>query len=444
MKTLTEAQARAVKVCVNSIAEYGSALNSSKTGTGKTVMAVHVAMRMRCPVLVVCPKSVRPHWQREFAEHGIEPLAVLNYEKIRNGSTPFLKKNGKRAMRWELPEGTLVIFDECQRMKSPYTLNALLLISAKMQRINTLLLSATAAEDCTEMRALGYALSLHGLNRDTPLLRSWERWMREHGCYRDEWNGWRSGPRKHLQRVHDILYRDRAIRLTEEDMPEAFRENQIIVEPVEFAGLAAIRKAYRDGGITPAIVEAVIERSQLPPEEQEKLEEDSILTRLLRARQLAEACKVPEFVELTQDLVEEGFSVAVFLNFRDTVLAFKKLMESNGINTSIIIGGQSAEDREANRLAFSRDENRVIVCTAASGGTGVDGLHDTAGVFPRTSLISPSFSVQEFKQTLGRLHRAYAKSDVMQKILVASGTVEEDVIAAIQRKLANMETLHGK
>jgi hypothetical protein len=444
MKTLTEAQERAVKVCINSIAEYGGALNSSKTGTGKTVMAVHVALRMRCPVIVICPKAVRPHWEREFAEHGIEPLAVLNYEKVRNGSTPFLRKQGKRAMRWELPEDALIIFDECQRMKSPYTLNALLLISAKMQKINTLLLSATAAEDCTEMRALGYALNLHNLNRDTPLLRSWERWMREHGCYRDEWNGWRSGPRKHLQKVHDVLYRDRAIRLTEEDMPEAFRENRIIVEPIEFAGLPAIRKAYKDAGITPAIVEAVIERSALPPEEQEKLEEDSMLTRLLRARQLAEACKVPEFVELAQDLVAEGFSVAVFLTFRETVLAFQQLMESAGIPAAVIIGGQTSEVREANRLAFSRDEKRVLVCTAASGGVGIDGLQDLNGRFPRTSLISPSFSVQEFKQTLGRLHRAYAKSDVMQKILIAVGTVEEDVIVAIQRKLANMETLHGK
>lgn len=313
-----------------------------------------------------------------------------------------------------------------------------------MQKINTLLLSATAAEDCTEMRALGYALNLHNLNRDTHLLRSWERWMREHGCYRDEWNGWRSGPRKHLQAVHDVMYRDRAIRLTEEDMPEAFRENRIIVEPIEFANLASIRRAYKDGGITPAIVDAMIERTALPPEEQAKLEEENVLTRLLRARQLAEACKVPEFVEMTQDLVEEGFSVAVFLNFRETVLAFQQLMEAMQIPTAMIIGGQHADVREANRLAFSRDEKRVLVCTAASGGVGVDGLQDLNGVFPRTSLISPSFSVQEFKQTLGRLHRAYAKSDVMQKILVASGTVEEDVIAAIQRKLANMETLHGK
>lgn len=407
-------------------------------------MAVHVALRMRCPVIVICPKAVRPHWEREFAEHGIVPLAVLNYEKVRNGGTQFLKKQGKRAMRWELPENALIIFDECQRMKSPYTLNALLLISAKMQRVDTLLLSATAAEDCTEMRALGYALNLHNLNRDTPLLRSWEKWMREHGCYRDEWNGWRSGSRKHLQSVHDILYRDRAVRLTEEDMPEAFRENRVIIEPVEFAGLAAIRKAYKEAGITPAIVEAMVERSLLPPEEREKLEEENILTRLLRARQLGEASKVPEFVEIAHDLVDEGFSVVVFLNFRETVLAFQKLMEDSGVPTAIIIGDQSAEDRENNRLMFSTDAVRVLVCTAAAGGTGVDGLQDTAGVFPRTSLISPSFSVQEFKQTLGRLHRAYAKSDVMQKILIAAGTVEEDVIVAIQRKLANMEALHGK
>jgi len=44
---------------------------------------------------------------------------------------------------------------------------------------------------------------------------------------------------------------------------------------------------------------------------------------------------------------------------------------------------------------------------------------------------------------LGRLPRAYAKSPVLQKVLVAAGSIEEYVLQAIHRKLANMEVLHG-
>jgi superfamily II DNA or RNA helicase len=59
------------------------------------------------------------------------------------------------------------------------------------------------------------------------------------------------------------------------------------------------------------------------------------------------------------------------------------------------------------------------------------------------SLISPSFSAQDMRQTLGRLPRAFAKSGVIQKILIAAGTIEENVMRAIRQKLANMDALHG-
>lgn len=449
MKTLTESQERAVKACVNAIAEYGCALNSSKTGTGKTVMGVHAAMRMRCPVAVIAPKAVLPHWRKEFAEHGILPLFVTNYEKIRRGFAPYLTKHGPRNMKWNLPEGTLVIFDEVQRCKSPYTQNSMLLISAAMQKVNTLLLSATAGEDCTEMRATGYALKLHSLNNSTALMQSWQKWMLKHGCWQDQWNEWRTGPKSKLAEVHEILYRDRAVRLTEADMPEAFRSNLIIEEPVEFAALASIKRFYRENGITPKIVTAFIEKQAMAvedPEAAKKAEdEESVLTKMLRARQLAEACKLPEIVEMTRDLLEEGKSVVVFLNFRETTLTLRSTLETELKQpVSLVIGGQTSEEREKNVQAFSDDRVNIIVCTAAAGGTGLDGLQDLRGDRPRVSLISPSFSAQTHKQVLGRLPRAYAKSGVIQKILVANDSVEEYVMQAIHRKLANLEALHGK
>jgi hypothetical protein len=46
-------------------------------------------------------------------------------------------------------------------------------------------------------------------------------------------------------------------------------------------------------------------------------------------------------------------------------------------------------------------------------------------------------------QALGRIHRNGAKSDAVQKILVANGTVEEVVIESIQKKIANHNMIHG-
>lgn len=449
MKTLFPAQEKAVKLLVSSIIERGSALNSSCTGSGKTVMACAVARKLHCPVAVIAPKATLPSWKRELAEWGIDPVFVTNYEKIRNGSA-HLKKISKKIMRWDLPEGTLVVFDECQRAKSPFTQSSQLLISAKMQGVRTLLLSATAAEDPTEMRAIGYALDLHGLNRGTELLPSWDKWMKSFGCFQDQWKNWKAGPVKKLEPLRERLYRDRAVRITERDLPEAFRENWILEDPIEFGAVAKIKKFYEEAGVTTDVIDELLDHIDTFEKEDRAKAKDKdakvtmMLTRMLRARQLTEALKVPDIVEMTKDMIEEHKSVVIFVNFRETLDALVPALESTlKMEVGFVSGGQKADERQDYVDRFRDDKLRVIVLNSEAGGTGIDGLQDTHGKFPRVSLISLSFNAKTFKQVLGRIHRANSKSDALQKILVASGTIEEYVLKAIHKKLSNLEALHG-
>ena len=449
MKTLFPAQEKAVKLLVSSIIERGSALNSSCTGSGKTVMACAVARKLHCPVAVIAPKATLPSWRRELAEWGIEPVFVTNYEKIRNGSA-HLKKVTKKIMRWDLPADTLLIFDECQRAKSPWTQSSQLLISAKMQGVRTLLLSATAAEDPTEMRAIGYALDLHGLNRGTELLPSWDKWMKSFGCFQDQWKNWRPGPVKKLEPLHDRLYKDRAVRITERDLPEAFRENWILEDPIEFGAVSKIKKFYEDAGVTTEVIDELMDHMDAFEKEDRAKAKDKdakvtmLLTRMLRARQLTEALKVPDIVEMTRDMIDEHKSVVIFVNFRETLDALVPALESTlKMEVGFVNGGQNAEERQDYVDRFRDDKLRVIVLNSEAGGTGIDGLQDTHRVYPRVSLISLSFNAKTFKQVLGRIHRANSKSDALQKILVASGTIEEYVLKAIHKKLSNLEALHG-
>ena len=84
-----------------------------------------------------------------------------------------------------------------------------------------------------------------------------------------------------------------------------------------------------------------------------------------------------------------------------------------------IRGGQKVDDRQDIIDAFQRDEEHVLVINTAAGGTGIS-LHDINGNRQRISLISPTFNVKDHLQALGRIHRNGAKSDAIQKILVAS------------------------
>jgi len=436
MKTLFDAQQRVADIFLDAHLAGKNTLDSSDMGTGKTVVAGWLSrelleFRHIKHVAVICPKAALEHWRRELAEWDIDPLFVLNPEKIRTGNTEWLDKFGKKNMNWQLPEGTLVICDEAHFAQGMFTQNAQLVISLVYQGHKVHMMSATAAEDPTEMRALGFALGLHNLTRTEGSKLSFYRWMEANGCSPNQWNGWEFTNKRKLPFLHANMYestKPTCARITVEDMPEAFRGNRIIIEPVKFRHLNKINKIYEDLDITPEIVSEYIENGTV---------EDSewVLVNLGRARQLAEALKMPEFADETKDLIKQGFSVVNFVNFdesRETLVA--------SLKCRAIYGGDRNRQETIDR--FMADKDRSLVVNASAGGASIN-LHDTHGSHPRVSLISPSFDAKVFKQVTGRIYRNGAKSDAVQRVLIASGTVEEAVMDAVQSKLENLKLLHG-
>lgn len=428
MKTLFPKQRESVDFLKLALSQYRGALDSSHTGVGKTVIACHVAKEMGLPVAIVCPKIVIPHWERELAEMGIKPLFISNYEKLKRG-TDDLARVGKKVYRWKLPTDTLLIWDECHKCKGPFSQNAQMLVAARQAGYFNLLLSATACQDPTEMRSIGFTLGLHSLNKPDGGRKSWFTWMLQYGCKRDPWNKWVAGHVSKLVPLNEELYHKNCVKLTPSDLPTAFTDNHVITEPLAFSSLGDIAKFYKEHGVTPEIVDQFMEDGGASPH---------ILVEILRARQLAEAAKVPDIVSMIADACAEGYSVAVFVNFVDTVKAITSLIPES----STIVGGQSATEREEHVQRFQNNDTRVIVCNIAAGGVGVS-LHDTDGRFPRMSLISPTFNVKDYIQTLGRIHRANAKSPAIQRVLVASKTIEEKIVDRLEKKRLSLDTLHA-
>ena len=432
MKALFPRQKGTWAFFVEKLAEGTSTIDTSSVGTGKTVVAAAIAETLDCPVAVICPKSVITAWERELDEFGVKAIFVLNYEKIRTGGTPHMKKQGKKIMSWNMPRNTLVFVDEIHKCKGPYTQNCQLVISLIQQGYRVHGMSATACENPTEMRSIGFMLGLHGLNKTGSGKSSWYRWMTENGCAQDRWKQWRLLSRAKLTDVKESIYGITGKKLTVEDFPDSFRANRVFVEPVQFGGAKKIIKAYEELGITPAIVQEYIENGTVT-------DSDFVLVNLLRARQLAESFKTPDLAEMAEDLVGQGNSVVIFVNFRETVEALcEKLHKCYRIE-----GGQSAKERQQVVDAFQDDKINLLAVNIAAGGTGLS-LHDINGKRPRISLISPSFSAKDHLQTLGRIHRNGAKSDALQKILVAADSIEEAVMKSIKRKLKNLEALHGQ
>lgn len=424
MLTLFPKQAESRDHLLAALRKHGAAIDTSDTGTGKTVKALETARFHGLPLFIVAPKAVLTAWRRAAEAQGVPVTEVINYEKLRNGGTHWLDKTGKRKVEWKLASPHLVIFDEAHRCVGTGTLNGKMLEAADEQGHSVLMLSATLCRDPSEMNAVGKVLGIHNG-------KGFLRWARQWGCSLDPWNKLVFPKRNHhkLDDLNRILYPEYGHKLTREDLGEHFNETRIDTTPLDF-GLDDIQRAYDE------LTEQIQHIESL---EQSENAQANIMVAELRARQKIEMVKVPLIADLVKEEVEQGNSVAVFLNFRESISALESAL---GMPVALIHGDVKAEQRQANVDAFQNDDVHVAIVQVQAGGVGLS-LHDTHGLRPRVALICPSYNEKDLVQVLGRVDRVGAKTPSRQRILFAAGTIEEEVEKTVRKKLEAMKKLHS-
>jgi hypothetical protein len=360
---------------------------------------------------------------------------VINWEMVRTGRTPYGNRKKARArwtFEWTLKPETLIIFDEDHYAKGARTQNSALVVGATAQRftdrIGTLLVGATSCSNPLEMGALGYALGLHRGPK------GWYDWALRHGCRKNQWNQLEFN---HSDRVLQYLKKEiygmatptsvpKGSRMSIKDLGDEFPEGHVTVGAYDFTAKDEINSAYDE-------LVKIDELDEL------YADADNPLTESLRLRQKIEICKLPVFEEMARDLYDANNSVVLFVNFRDTLEMLKERLVD--LKVSVILGDQSQEERDKEIADFQNDVNRICICTLSAGGVGVS-LHDVRGKHPRVSVISPNFSAIQFKQALGRIHRANAKTPVVQNVIFCAGTVEEKIRKKLQVKLNSLDTVN--
>jgi superfamily II DNA or RNA helicase len=434
---------------LNSIYLNGFACDLSETGCGKTFSAAWIAKQYNAPIVVFCPKSVMPEWNRILKLFGIKPTVMMNLEKLMRGGTPYVKygkpkidpRTGKtretaryHLVEVNLPAGCLVIVDEAHRCKGATSLNAGLLIALKRQGYKFLTLSATQATDPTEMRAFGYAANLHDLYH-------WKKWCLEHGAEElgrgdsVRFDNENEEARAKMSLCHTNLFDVQRVasRLTREMMGSLFPDNQIVAESFDLGSNSPKIQAVYD--------EMEDEIAQL--EEQCEGYSEHIFAVIMKARRKAELLKLPLIQEMVEDLYDEGKSVVIFLNFTESIIALKERLEKNPKlkgKLGFIYGEQNIKDRWRDIENFQADKLRIMICNLKAGGVAVS-LHDLNGKFPRASLLNPSFSAIDLHQALGRIHRQGAKTFCYQRIVFAAKCIEERACNKVQYRLNNLSCL---
>lgn len=433
-----------IQQTVAAMERYGATLNGCTTGVGKTFITLFSALEREKKIIVICPKPIVPDWQRAAFTVGVEALGVFGWEWIKTGKTPFghwemeTVNKGKKNERqvkgdfiWTLPDGVEIVFDEIHRAAAIDTKNAHIVLRAAAQGIPIYGLSATIANDPTKMRAVGFVLGLHKDGRD------FYDWMRKHGVVEQKLPmAGRTitiykfrGSARHLQAIHKTIFPVKGCRVRADQLGDAFPQTQILAKAYEMDEASDIAKAYAE--MQKKVDEIMYQKDVKSSEKQA-----NILVEILRARQRVELLKVPLMVSLTKDALEEGNSVFLGVNFRDTL---KELVDALKIK-SIIQGGQKDHDRRNMIDAFQNNKHRVLAGIIKACREGLN-LHDIHGGHPRMALISPTPSAFDLKQVLGRVHRAGGLSPSIQRVLFAAGTVEEEVCESLATKLDCLDLL---
>lgn len=165
---------------------------------------------------------------------------------------------------------------------------------------------------------------------------------------------------------------------------------------------------------------------------------ESALTQIVRARQRISLLKVPIFVELAEDELAKGNSVAIFANFTATLDALSKRLRT----TCIVSGSPNGiRERDAHIASFQMNENRLILLNSAAGGVAI-GLQDLTGEHPRVALVEPTYSAVQMIQIFGRLPRDGGKSLSRYRIILAANTIETRIQKAFEAKQHCLEALN--
>jgi superfamily II DNA or RNA helicase len=228
--------------------------------------------------------------------------------------------------------------------------------------------------------------------------------------------------------VHKMIYPAKAARMRIADLGDRFPETQITADLYEIKGWKRQNEAF----------EKLMEEIKTLQKEAKEGWPSAALTLNMRYRQLTEHLKVDTLTALTNDYLENKKSVAIFVNYTETLFELAKKFPK----ASLIHGGQIRKgEREAEIQRFQDDKARVIISNIKAGGVGVS-LHDLHGRYGRVSLICPTYSAQDLIQAAGRVHRAGGMSKSLQRIIYAKGTVEEEMCRKVATRVASIQALN--
>ncbi|XBX04223.1 DEAD/DEAH box helicase [Enterocloster clostridioformis] len=419
-------------------------------GTGKTLTTIGItgalfnAGKIR-RVLIVAPLSILGVWEEEFRKFADFPYCLVVLSG--NGSR---KRDTLRHMAGASLQVAVVNYESAWRMEKDLAAwRPDLIVADEGHKIKTHNISASRAMHRLGAKA-GYRLLLTGTvitNKAVDVFSQYkfvnpaifgQSFYTFRGRYFDMVGYGNHTPvlkksmeAELMERMHSIAFRaTKAECLDLPEMTDILR--QVELEPAAlqiYRGLVKESYAELSGGEVTAT---------------------NILTRLLRLSQLTggfigndetsaveqvSCAKLSALEDILDGIMAEGKKLVIIARFIPEIKAICRLLEKRKLKYSCIAGG--VKDREAQVAAFQEEpEVMAFVGQIATAGLGITLTAASTMVF-----YSLDYSMSNFEQAKARIHRVGQRMPCTYLYLVARGTVDEKVLAALGDKADLARTL---
>ncbi len=475
-------QLEAIKKIRNAAkAGYRGFLNADSTGLGKSLASLLGAYGVAqlkgftpqnpAKLLIICPKAVIPHWRNTIRASGVDNMriVVVNYDQAKKLlDIPPTAEEAKRqrtknqrtalhgnpTIKWDI-----IISDESHKLKNAGT-----------QRINSFNRIARYVEKADKAPFVIWASATIGQNPIelgylAPLI---SQLSGEQGITVKEFGAWLISHGYHVKTGTADSYAWLKIRSDMSDEQKAEIENLQTEDITRLAQLLfspqapSIRRNPEDlvGWPTQTHIPMPIELNAGEEAEYAKLWTEfrqamklqprgknpaSGLAATLRFRQKAYLLTASYTADYAEELLENGFQVAISVQFMETIDLLKAKLEKAGY-TIAEFSGRNETNREQERLKFQRGEADVIIFTTEEGVSFhaneqlPDGSHATNN--KRATIVHDMrYSGIALTQILGRATRDGELSNAYY--MYSSGTIEEKILETMLRRVRNVKALSG-
>ncbi len=414
-------------------------------GTGKTLVAIAAAGHRYLQgqvkrLLVVAPLSVLSEWRRQFREHTAFPhrIEVLtgsmalrsrtlkDWEDTSGLQVVVINYDGAWRMLEDLVEWKpdMVIADESQQIKNGQAQRSKALhILGKRTRYRMILTGTPVAQSPLDF------FSQYKFLDPSIFGNSYVR-FRDRYAIMGGYGGYQVVGYQNLEelaaKAHSIAYR--VTKAEALDLPP-------IVNQTVYARLKATSQRAYDTMAQESLLKVGNGTVTAP----------IILTQMLRLQQITGGFiptpggevapigteKLEALEETLDGLMDAGKKVVIFARFIPEIKAISERLTSSGINHVTLVGGVTSAGREEAIRQFQENPTvRVFLAQIATGGLGITLTAADTAIF-----YSVDYSLINYEQAKARIHRIGQTQKVTYINIVAEGTIDEEVLEALQGKL---------